>query len=65
VSGIEIDRTAPTTTTVVPNPPASGWYADAVQVTLTGHDALSGVAATYYSVDGGAAQAYTGALRKM
>ncbi|MDX6240140.1 MAG: hypothetical protein QOG10_4960, partial [Kribbellaceae bacterium] len=62
VSGIQIDRTAPTTAAVVPDPLTSGWYAGAVKVTLTGHDALSGVAAKYYSVDGGAAQTYTGAF---
>jgi len=62
VSGIQIDRTAPTTTASVPDPLASGWYADAVQVTLTGHDTLSDVDATYYSVDGGTAQTYTGAF---
>jgi hypothetical protein len=62
VTGIQIDRHAPTTTAVVPNPLASGWYADAVLVTLTGHDALAGVSATHYSVDGGPAQAYTGAF---
>ncbi len=28
-------------------------------VTLTGSDALSGVAATYYTIDGGARQTYT------
>ena len=60
VSGIKIDRTAPTTTVEVPKSLPSGWYAGAVQVTLTGHDTLSGVAATLYSVDGGATQAYTG-----
>jgi hypothetical protein len=62
VSGIKIDRTAPTTTASVPDPLASGWYADAVQVTLTGHDALSGIGSTNYSVDGGAPQVYTGAF---
>ncbi|MDQ0576244.1 OmpL47-type beta-barrel domain-containing protein [Agromyces albus] len=62
VDGIQIDRTAPTTTASVPDPLASGWYADAVEVTLTGHDALSGIAATRYSVDGGAAQLYAGAF---
>ncbi|OLE24309.1 MAG: hypothetical protein AUG44_19605 [Actinobacteria bacterium 13_1_20CM_3_71_11] len=60
VSGIQIDRTAPTTTADIPDPLASGWYADAVKVTLTGHDALSGVAATFYTIDGGAAQSYVG-----
>jgi hypothetical protein len=62
VSGIQIDRTDPTTTVEVAAPPASGWYGDAVQVTLTGSDNLSGVAATYYSVDGGAATTYAGAF---
>jgi hypothetical protein len=62
VTGIQIDRHAPTTTAVVPDPLASGWYADAVLVTLTGHDALSGVSTTHYSIDGGPAQAYTGAF---
>jgi hypothetical protein len=62
VSGIQIDRTAPTTTASVPDPLASGWYKGAIQVTLTGHDALSGVDTTYYRVDGGAAQAYGGAF---
>jgi hypothetical protein len=62
VSGIKIDRTAPTTTSSVPEPLASGWYAGAVQVTLTGHDQLSGVDTTHYSVDGEAAQPYTDAF---
>ncbi|HEU5423042.1 MAG TPA: PxKF domain-containing protein, partial [Nitrolancea sp.] len=60
VDHIQIDRTAPSTTASVPDAPASGWYTDDVPVTLTGHDSLSGVAATYYSVDGGAAQLYSG-----
>ncbi|WP_159600654.1 OmpL47-type beta-barrel domain-containing protein [Agromyces humi] len=62
VDGIQIDRTAPTTTATVPDPLPSGWYADAVQVALTGHDALSGVAATYYRIDGAAAQPYAGSF---
>ncbi|WP_164990534.1 OmpL47-type beta-barrel domain-containing protein [Agromyces albus] len=62
VDGIQIDRTAPTTTATVPDPLASGWYADEVLVTLTGHDTLSGIAATHYSIDGGAAQLYAGAF---
>jgi hypothetical protein len=59
VSGIKIDRTPPTTTASVPAAPASGWYTGDVQVTLTGNDNLSGVAATFYSVDGGEPQPYT------
>ena len=60
VSGVEIDLTPPTTTVDVPAPLPSGWYAGPVLVTLTGHDALSGVAATHYRVDGGEAQTYSG-----
>ncbi len=62
VVGIKIDRTAPSTSVKVPAPLATGWYAGAVEVTLTGADALSGVAKTYYSVDGGDAQEYKGAF---
>jgi hypothetical protein len=60
VDGIKIDRTPPSTQAIVPQPLPSGWYAGAVQVTLTGVDAGSGVATTYYAVDGGAPQAYAG-----
>ncbi|WP_134475146.1 PxKF domain-containing protein [Cryobacterium sp. Sr8] len=62
VSGITIDRTAPTTGASVPAPLASGWYADDVTVTLSAQDALSGIDVTYYSVDGGDAQAYVGSF---
>jgi hypothetical protein len=62
VAGIKIDRTAPNTAAQVPAPLATGWYAGAVTVTLTGVDGLSGVAKTYYSVDGGAPQEYTGSF---
>jgi hypothetical protein len=58
VSGITIDRTAPTTTAEIPAATTSGWYRSGVQVTLAGHDSLSGVLASYYTVDGGAAQTY-------
>ncbi len=60
VNGIKIDRTAPSTSASVPAPPQSGWYAGSVTVTLQGVDSLSGVATTYYSVDGGAQQVYSG-----
>jgi hypothetical protein len=62
VTGIQIDRSAPTTTSSVAKPLESGWYGAAVPITLTGSDNLSGVAATYYTVDGAAAQTYTGAF---
>ena len=57
---VRIDRKAPSTTADVPAPLDSGWYAAAVKVTLTAADGLSGVDKTYYSVDGGLAQTYTG-----
>ena len=60
VTGIAIDRTPPTTTASLPALPASGWYGAGLQVALTGSDNLSGVAATYYEVDGGATQTYSG-----
>ena len=59
---VRIDRKAPNTTVSVPDPLISGWYAGAVKVTLTAADGLSGVDKTYYSVDGGLAQTYTGAF---
>jgi hypothetical protein len=51
VSGINIDRFAPSTSAGVPAPLDSGWYAGPVQVTLNGVDSLSGVDKTYYLVD--------------
>jgi hypothetical protein len=62
VGGIKIDRTAPVTTASVPAPLATGWYAGPVTVTLDAQDGLSGVAATRYSVDGGATRPYTDAF---
>ncbi len=52
VSGIKIDRTAPTTGADAP----SGWRNADVTVKLTATDNLSGVAATHYKLDGGATQ---------
>lgn len=60
VSGIKIDRSAPTTTATVAPVPASGWYGEAVSVTLNGSDNLSDVVATRYTIDGGSAQTYAG-----
>jgi hypothetical protein len=60
VSGIKIDRTAPTTTAQVPKPLTSGWYGAPVQVTLAGSDNLSTVVSTLYTVDGGDSQTYNG-----
>ena len=49
---VDIDKTAPTTDASAPG----GWSNGGVEVTLTPHDALSGVASTQYRVDGGAPQ---------
>ncbi len=63
VSGIQIDRTAPTTRAAADRAANdAGWYKAAVTVTMTGSDNLSGIAATYYSVDGGTVQPYNGAF---
>lgn len=47
---VKIDRTAPTTGADAPG----GWNNTAVTVSLDPNDGLSGVDATYYTVDGGA-----------
>lgn len=60
ISGIQIDRTPPATSVSVPEPLESGWYAGPARVTLSPTDAISGVAHTYYAVDGGDAQQYDG-----
>jgi large repetitive protein len=61
VGGIQIDRTAPTTTaTLPPADSVDGWYAHGPTVTLLANDGLSGVATMYYQVDAGAVQQYTG-----
>ncbi|WP_270888869.1 OmpL47-type beta-barrel domain-containing protein [Pedococcus sp. 5OH_020] len=52
---VNIDKTAPRTDVALP----SGWVNTGVEVTLTPHDALSGVDSTQFSVDGGAQQAGT------
>jgi hypothetical protein len=57
VSSLKIDRTAPITTASVDEPAfAPDWYGGNVKVTLTGHDSLSGIAHTYYRIDGGEQQ---------
>jgi large repetitive protein len=45
---VKIDKTAPTTTSNVP----ATWVSDDVTVTLTAEDQHSGVATTYYSING-------------
>ena len=54
------DATAPVTTATPDRPGGpGGWYTAPVTVTLTATDALSGVASTEYSLDGGPWTAYT------
>ncbi|KAA0548785.1 hypothetical protein FZW96_06915 [Bacillus sp. BGMRC 2118] len=45
---VQVDQTAPTTTANV----SENWYTDDVSVTLSVEDNLSGVDATYYSING-------------
>ena len=54
-----VDANPPVTHAAVSGTPgANGWYKSAVQVTLSADEAGSGLDATYYSIDGGPAQAY-------
>lgn len=64
VGPVQIDRTAPSTTaTVTGTAGANGTYtSSSVSVSLNPSDALSGIGSTSYSLDGGAAQAYSGAF---
>jgi outer membrane protein assembly factor BamB len=59
-SVVKIDTSAPITqTSTTGTAGGNGWYRSAVQVSLTASDNnQSGVANTYYSVDGGATQTY-------
>jgi hypothetical protein len=60
---ITIDTTPPVTTAKLSGTLApGGWYTGNVTATLSATDNLSGVAATYYTLDGGAQTAYTSAL---
>jgi len=54
---VQIDKTAPTTSVSIdPSVPngANGWYKTDVTISLSSADSRSGVAATEYSIDGGA-----------
>ncbi|GAB3436899.1 OmpL47-type beta-barrel domain-containing protein [Flindersiella endophytica] len=63
VTGIRIDRSAPSTHAVVDAPAESRWYADGVDVTLSASDWLSGVGETYYRIDDGSVRTYDGGFR--
>ena len=59
----QIDSVAPgTSVSLSGTAGTNGWYVSPVNVTLAASDATSGVAATYYSIDGGAAQTYSGSF---
>jgi hypothetical protein len=56
---LRIDRTAPVTTKIHPISPDSGWFVTSgIPFAFDVHDTHSGVAATYYTIDGGAALEY-------
>ena len=60
---IQIDSTAPSLSGAYSGTlSSSGWYTKAGQETLTFNDTGSGVASVVYSLDGGAAQPYTGSF---
>ena len=57
---VSIDTTPPVTTATLGGTLNSGYYTTSVGITLSATDNLSGVAKTYYSVDGGANTTYSG-----
>ncbi|MEK6335637.1 MAG: PQQ-binding-like beta-propeller repeat protein [Acidobacteriota bacterium] len=57
---IKIDVTAPSTQAAAGGTISNGWYRNPAQVYLTASDADSGVATSYYNIDGGATQTYSG-----
>jgi outer membrane protein assembly factor BamB len=61
---IKIDSSAPSTQVAVTGTNGNnGWYlAASVHVALSATDSRSGVAATYYTVDGGTTKTYTGSF---
>jgi hypothetical protein len=60
---IKIDGTVPVTQAAASGTTGTnGWYRGPVTVSLTASDNLSGVAARYYKVDGGATQVYSTAF---
>lgn len=57
---VNIDRSGPATQASVAGNSSNGWYSDPAQVSLTASDAFSGVANSFYTLDGGPAQTYAG-----
>ena len=62
-STLKVDSGAPTTQLSTSGTAGiNGWFMSAVQASLSASDNTSGVASTFYRVDGGAAQTYTGSF---
>ena len=60
---VNVDMTPPATTaTGLQTSATAGWQNVSQVVSLAANDSLSGVAATYYTIDGGAQQTYTSAF---
>jgi len=60
---IRIDATAPSTQVALSGPAGNnGWYLGPVQLALAATDNLSGMANSYYAIDGGATQTYSGSF---
>src|SRR4029453_9082600 len=63
---VKIDATKPSTSlATIPSSPdgSNGWFQQtSVQFVLSGSDALSGVAQSFYPLDGAAPQTFTGAV---
>ena len=55
-----LDGIAPSTAIAISGTASNGWRNTPAQITLSPTDARSGVAASYYTVDGGPAQTYSG-----
>jgi hypothetical protein len=56
---VKVDTTAPTTTVVNPISPETGWFTTSgIPVAFRPSDSGSGIAATYYTIDGGPQHTY-------
>src|SRR6185369_478348 len=55
---VKIDDSAPSTQAAVSGNSSNGWYQNPAQVSLTASDGASGVANSFYTVDGGVVQTY-------